>query len=272
MEGLSMRVGLSSYAYRWAIQKGAMDIDGFLQMACDLGVPCVQICENLPFVDLTSEERYRIGSTFGSSLEIETGFRGNTLGSIIKALVATHEMGARAMRLIIDDIAVANQGFDKVIRTMESIVPELEKYGVDLCIENHFGLSPKKIRELIEALDTDRVSVCFDCFNSIVLNIGVNEALDVLLPFTTRMHVKDVEIKRSGTGFTITGCQLGTGVLDIPSLLYRCLDAGKRPTIFLEGWLDERATQEETFEAERNINEEGILAMRAFVLDALAGA
>jgi len=261
-----MTVGLSSYSYRWSIQKGVMDISGFLQTACELGVPYVQICENLPFATLTREEQSRIRDEFSSRIVIETGYRGSDPDILEKALIATHGLGAKTMRLVIEDTETKTLNLDQVIRNMETILPILEKYDIELCIENHFGLTPKQIRTLIETLNTDRVSVCFDCFNSIALNIGTNEALDELLPFSSRIHIKDVKIKRNGTGFCFKGCPLGTGVLDIPWLLSRFMEAGKDPTIFLEGWIDERPTKEETFEYERQINEDGLLYMRQHVL------
>ena len=43
-----MAIGVSSYAYRWAIRTGAMDAFAFLDRAHEVGAGVVQICDNLP--------------------------------------------------------------------------------------------------------------------------------------------------------------------------------------------------------------------------------
>ncbi len=260
-----MLIGLSSYSYRWAIQKGTMNLREYLQSACDNHIQYVQICENFPFVEMSEVELNQLRDIYGSSLVIETGFRGHRPEDLARALHATTAIGAKAMRLVVEEARESSIDMDQIVADLTTILPLLEQHDLNLCLENHFLLSPRQLVELIQRLPSSRISVCFDCFNSIALNIGTNEALDVLFPYVHRIHVKDVSIERVGTGFYFKGCQLGTGILNLDMLFSRFIQAGRQPIVFLEGWIDEKESAQETIENEDTVNKEGIRYLRSYL-------
>jgi len=241
-----------------------MNLCGFLQNACEAHIRYVQICENFPFVEMSTVELNQLRDTYGSSLVIETGFRGHCPEDLAKALHATTAIGAKAMRLVVEDIQERSIDMEQVVADLTTILPLLEQLDLQLCLENHFLISPAQIVELIQRLPTNRVSVCFDCFNSIALNIATNEALDVLFPYVHRIHIKDVSIERIGTGFCFKGCQLGTGILNLDMLFSRFIQDGRQPLVFLEGWIDKKKTDQETIEYEDTVNKQGIAYLRSY--------
>ncbi len=259
-----MLIGLSSYSYRWAIQKGSMNLSDYLQSACDAHIRYVQICENFPFAEMSTAELNQLRDTYGKNLVIETGFRGHHPDDLARALCATTAIGAKAMRLVVEDIRERSIDMEQVVADLTTILPLLEQHDLQLCLENHFLLSPTQIVELIQRLPSQRISVCFDCFNSIALNIATNEALEVLFPYVHRIHIKDVCIERIGTGFCFKGCQLGTGILNLDTLFSRFVQAGRQPLLFLEGWIDKKKTDQETIEYEDLVNKQGIAYLRSY--------
>lgn len=257
-----MEIGLSSYSYRWAILAKHMDIRGFLDRALSMDLACVQICENLPFMEISSSERKQIRDDYGSRLVLETGFRGHDPERLETALRATAELGGTLMRLVVEEVGEDTLDLDIAIADLARIVPLLDELGIELSLENHFVLKPLELVSIIDALKSPRITICFDCFNSIVQNIGTYHALAEVSDHITRIHVKDVMIKRVGTGFLISGCPMGEGILELGRVFDFLEARGKYPACYLEGWFDRRETEEQTLEFEDKTNRDGINYLR----------
>ena len=260
--GVDMEIGLSSYSYRWAILSKSMDLRGFLDRSLSMDLSCVQICENLPFHLIRPTERMAIRDEYASRLRIETGFRGHDPKQLRKALQATAELGGTMMRLVVEELNEDELDIGTAIADLESIIPLLDELQIDLALENHFVLKPVDLVAILKALDSPRVSVCFDCFNSIVQNIGTYQALEDVAQHISRIHVKDVQIGRVGTGFLISGCPMGEGILELETVKAILAKHGKAPSYYLEGWIDQRETEEDTLAFEDKINNDGINYLR----------
>ncbi|HCG64620.1 MAG TPA: hypothetical protein DEZ27_12725 [Sphaerochaeta sp.] len=260
--GVDMEIGLSSYSYRWAILSKKMDLRGFLDRSLSMDLSCVQICENLPFHLVSPAERMAIRDEYASRLRIETGFRGHDPKQLQRALEATAELGGTMMRLVVEEVDEEELDIDKAIADLKSVIPLLDKLRIDLSLENHFVLKPVDLVAILKALDSPRVSICFDCFNSIVQNIGTYQALEDVVQHISRIHVKDVQIRRVGTGFLISGCPMGEGILELETVQAILATHGKAPSYYLEGWIDQLETEEETLAFEDKVNNDGINYLR----------
>jgi len=257
-----MEIGLSSYSYRWAILFKQMDMRGFLDCALSMELSSVQICENLPFYSISSAERLAIRDEYASQIAIDTGFRGHDPEKLIIALQSTVELGGKMMRLVVEDVDETELSVSKAISDLSQVVPLLDELDIELSLENHFLFKPKELVSIINGLDSTRVSICFDSFNSIVHNIGTYQALEEVAEHISRIHVKDVHIQRKGTGFLISGCPMGEGILELDRVLNMIALHGKASACFLEGWLDRLATNEKTLEFEDKTNRDGINYLR----------
>lgn len=257
-----MEIGLSSYSYRWAILSKQMDIRGFLDRSLSMGLTCVQVCENLPFFQISSTERNAIRDAYGNLIRIETGFRGHDPAKLEHALRATKELGGTLMRLVVEEVDEDELDLDIAIADLAKMLPVLDELDIELSLENHFVLKPLELVRIIEALDSPRVTICFDCFNSIVRNIGTYQGLEEVLHHISRIHVKDVNIRRAGTGFLISGCPMGEGMLELGTVKSMLAAHGKDPACYLEGWLDRLETDEQTLAYEDKTNRDGINYLR----------
>ena len=60
-----------------------------------------------------------------------------------------------------------DEAFDWVIASIEECLPDAERYGVVLGLENHWGLTctPEGVNRIVSALDSDWLKVTMDCGN-----------------------------------------------------------------------------------------------------------
>jgi hypothetical protein len=84
-----MKLGISSYAFTWAIgvpgnmPELPMDCFQLLQKAIDFQVSCVQIADNLPIHKLEHSERYELlKRAQNAQISIEVGMRVLTAGDL----------------------------------------------------------------------------------------------------------------------------------------------------------------------------------------------
>jgi sugar phosphate isomerase/epimerase len=121
------------------------------------------------------------------------------------------------------------------------------------------------------------LQVCLDAVNSVKFLSGYKETCRVLAPFAVSVHIKDVKLNRFGellphgeryqlseitnreilgnfnTGFYISGCPLGEGIVDLPWIINELRQYGHDPALFVESWMDPRASLKETMEAEKHM-------------------
>jgi sugar phosphate isomerase/epimerase len=112
----------------------------------------------------------------------------------------------------------------------------LRDSGVIFCAENHLRFTPQTVRRIVCAVDDPAVGVCLDPLNSIAQWIGPEETIRELAPLARTAHIKDACIRRSGSGFSITGVPLGDGQLDLAG--YLAAIAPRVESLLFESWMD----------------------------------
>lgn len=252
-----MKVGINSYAFRWAIGYGMMDIHRFLAKCEELSVDVVQICDNLPFADLDEKTCQAIRERYSGRFVLKTGYKGLEKGDIERALCVSHKLGASSMRLVIDGLG-HKASVDEVVDVIKGLLPLLEKLDMRLSIENHFEHTPEELRTIVEKVGSGYITICYDCFNSIALNIDTEHSFSTLLPYIEDVHVKDVQICRFNTGFLFRGCRMGEGILDVKDIVRRTLEINRNSAFILEGWIDELDELDETLRREEELNSDAI--------------
>jgi len=263
-----MRVGLGSYAFRWAI--GTRDFTpsnpltpfGLLEKAAALGAEVVQICDNLPLDSLSGSKLTDLDQRAADlDLILEVGIKGSRPEHLRHNLGVAEQLGAPLLRVVLTD-AGWEPSFDEFVAIFKSLLPDLHATGVTLAIENHFHLLPMELACLIEAINDPLVGVCLDPLNSITKLVGVAETIDVLAPFTVSVHAKDAVVTRPYTGFYISGCQLGKGLVDLPGMLAAVRAAGRSPNVLVEGWMDRLDDEAATLAQEEAWVRQGVAYLR----------
>jgi sugar phosphate isomerase/epimerase len=108
------------------------------------------------------------------------------------------------------------------------------------------------LRDVIEAVGSERVGVCLDTANSLGAGEGIQEVAEVLAPYTVNLHIKDFTIERLPylMGFTVSGRPAGDGMLDVPELLQQLQPHGRCRSAILELWTPPEENIEDTVRKE----------------------
>lgn len=248
-----MKAGLGSYAYRYAMQPSLtgdqMDLSKMLEFCNTHEIGAIQVCENLPLHKL-SEAELDNGRLLAEkySIEVELGTVGYSFDHIQKYITISTLFNATILRTVLN--ASSDKDIGGILKELKHIVPYLEKAGITLAIENHFDLSPEGLSRLIDDIGHPLVKVCIDPLNSISQLWGINETFEKLKKHIVTAHIKDVQITRKGTSFTISGCKLGKGVAGTENYIKNIYQINRECNIFFEQWLDPLESQEATIREE----------------------
>ena len=239
-----MRLGISSWTYTWAIgvpghpPERPMDAIGLLARAAELGVRLVQFADNLPLDQFSAPELDAFeqrASELGVSVEVGTrGIDHDNLGTYLQL---AERFESSILRVVIDT-ADHHPDVDEVIDIIRAIVPEFERAGVCLAIENHDRFKAKTLAGIVERTDSQSVGICLDTVNSFGALEGPEVVLETLGPLVVNLHVKDFAIFRAShqMGFTLEGRPAGQGQLNVPWLLEELDGQGLDPNAILELW------------------------------------
>jgi sugar phosphate isomerase/epimerase len=268
-----MKLGISSYTFYWAIAHRepktdrtlkAMDL---LQKAAALGVGLVQIADNLPLVKLDPGERKTLlGRARELGIEIELGMRGLVHKNVQAHLELADEFGCRLLRAVVDAPG-HTPSLDEVLGTIRDFLPELEKRGVVLAIENHESYKAREFMYIMEKIDSPSVGICLDTVNSLGTLEDLERVTALLGPYTVNLHVKDFRVRRMShqLGFIVEGAPAGEGMLPIPRLLEKLKKWGRDPNAVLELWTVPEEQNRNTIAKEELWAEKSIKYLRSLI-------
>lgn len=260
-----MKIGIGSYAYRWAIGWGHMDAYALLGSSARAGAEVVQICDNLPLDGWSDTELDELAGWAASlDLSLELGIKGSQPEHLRRYLALAQRLEARLLRVVLT-VGDWEPSFDEFVVIFRSLLPDLEATGVTVAIENHFHLRPSELARLVWTIDSPLVGVCLDPLNSITKLVSPSETVTTLAPLVVSVHAKDAIITRPGAGFYIGGCRLGDGLVDVQGMLAEVNAAGRSPNVLLECWMDELKDREETLAQEDAWVREGVSHLKRIV-------
>jgi sugar phosphate isomerase/epimerase len=239
-----MRLGIGTYTYTWAVGVPGHMPDERLT-AADLvkktnaaGLRCLQIADNLPLEQLTTEQRHELAELAqGRRVAIEVGARRMTGEHLSRLIDMAAFFGSHTLRFVIDGPGY-EPSVDDVVGVIREALPRLREAGVRLAIENHDRLLAEEFREIVKRTDEEQVGICLDSVNSMGAGEAVREVARVLAPYALNLHLKDFTVRRVShmMGFVVEGTPAGQGMLDIPWLLEEVESHGRCESAILELW------------------------------------
>ena len=264
-----MRLGLSSYSYRYAVSDDVspMDTTEMIRQAAALGLDFLQICDNLPLDAMSESQLENVAAKSADlGLAVEVGTTGLDQGHLSRYVEIARMLGSRGLRLVLDTADV-----DTAIHRLRPIVPSLNESGITLAIENHFGLSANELATVVELLGSEMVRVCLDTANSVGLMERPLETASTLGHLACQVHLKDYVVEKAIIGYHVTGRILGEGWLDLDGLLG--ILGGRASTLdyMVELWMDPADSREETLAKEAHWIASSVVAAR-HLLDQQIGA
>lgn len=266
-----MRPGISSYTYTWAVGVPgklpevcltALDV---IEKAAGLQVPVVQIADNLPLDKLSSEQLDELSfHAEKRHIDIETGSRGMSEDNLGRYIGIARRLKSGILRFVIDAPGY-EPDMDEIHAVIRNSVPELEKAGIVLAIENHDRLLSRQFVEIIEKAGSANVGICLDTVNSMGAGEGLETVIGLLAPLTVNLHVKEFTVRRvfHKMGFVIEGVPLGRGMLPLNELLTKV--SPKCETAILEMWTPPGDTVPATIRKEEEWANESINYLKQMI-------
>jgi sugar phosphate isomerase/epimerase len=252
-----MKLGIGSYTYGWGcgvsnypMPSQPLDWRTLMQRASDLGVHVVQIANNMPLHEIDLDELTDDAKRRGIALE--AGTRGIDANHLRQYAQIAQRIGSPILRCVIDT-KEHQPDFQEIIQTFKGVLPEFEKCGVTLAIENHDRWLAKTLANLMHVLRHHPIGICLDVANSLGREEPMTHVAQVLAPYTVNLHIKEYTIQRlpSYHGFVIHGAPFGKGMCDLDWLLPYLKKHSKGDyNAILEQWVPAQATVDETIALE----------------------
>jgi 3-oxoisoapionate decarboxylase len=270
-----MKVGISSYTFPWAIgfKDAAPQVPlkpmNLLEKAVELGVGLVQFGPNMPLDRLPERELRDLtkhATTWNIDLEMATvGITPETLRDqiqfarkldmILLKTTPEHPKGCVPMRTVISSC-------------LREIVNDLANQEMGLAIDNSCIPAPE-LNELLESIRSPWLGAALDTATPMALLQGWQISTRVLAHRTLCLHIKDFTVQPAphGMGFSVKGCPVGKGQLNIPWLVESFAALRIEPSAIVESWTPEQQTLEETIALEDAWAKQSVNYIRRFVPD-----
>jgi hypothetical protein len=142
------------------------------------------------------------------------------------------------MRLYTRHRGTPTEMMERTIADLRAVMPEAERTGIVLVIENHEDFTGPELAQIVEAVGHDRLKILYDYGNSQMVLEDPEAALDAVLPYVHSVHVKDhmmVRPEHAGR-LTVAGVPIGAGALPVKQLTRRLLEHGLRRITFENVW------------------------------------
>ncbi|MDO8684922.1 MAG: sugar phosphate isomerase/epimerase family protein [Armatimonadota bacterium] len=270
-----MRLGVSSYTFTWAVgvpgspPERPMGAIALLKKANCLGVRVAQFCDNLPLDQLSTGEMEAFRQRARElDVSVEVGTRGIQQEHLLTYLNLAERLESPIVRVVIDT-AEHKPAADEIPALLKEVLPDYERAGVCLAIENHDRFTAATLARIVERAESPNVGICLDTVNSFGALEGPKVVVETLAPWVVNLHIKDFCVQRAGhqMGFAVEGRPAGEGRLDVPWLLGKLRQAGRDPNAILELWTPPEDALEATIAKEDSWAKRSVEYLRMLILE-----
>jgi sugar phosphate isomerase/epimerase len=279
-----MKLGISSYAYGWAVGAGresdasinalgwreqvvtveSVNENNLLDAAQKFGLKLVQFGDHLPLHEFDTSRLQNLKErSQRDGIELEIGARGLTPEHLSTYIELASELNAPILRFVID-APDYHPTPDEVVQIIKNALPQLQH--TTLGIENHDRFPARVLRQMMEEIKSEHVGICLDTANSLGAGEGILEVLRELAPHTVNLHIKDFGITRVPylMGFQIEGRAAGRGISNLTEVLQQLQPFSRCRSAVLETWVPPENNLEATIQKERLWVDASIKYLRDF--------
>jgi sugar phosphate isomerase/epimerase len=268
-----MKLGLSSWAYTWAIgvpghlPEQPLTASDLLQKAIDNDVHLVQIADNLPLHKLPdSQLEALVQHAEANGIDIEVGARGITPEHLQTYLQLARRFNSPLVRVVIDT-PDGKPSVPEAISLLQESLPDFVDANIILALENHDYYTTHDFVQMLETINNPYLGICLDTVNSFGALEGPEVVVDALAPWTVNLHIKDFSIRRGEhyLSFIIEGTPAGQGRLNVPWLLEKLATHNRSLNAILEFWTPPEPSLAETIAKENKWAQESVAYLRQFI-------
>lgn len=226
-----MKLGLDSYSYHLAFGRHAdftpkrkMTLPQFIDRVADLGLDGFQIDP----MHLDARDEATLGKTAqhaqARGLFLEYGAMGLEPSYLSAELEVCAKLGSPVLRTFANFNRYAktthlNQEIKRAIRSLHRVTRRAEQLGIRIAVENHGDFSAEELVEVVKAVNSPWVGICLDLGNSMATLEDPLQAAAEMAPYAVTTHFKDHCVQMTSSGYSVTGCALGDGVIDLAAAL-----------------------------------------------------
>jgi len=234
-----MKLGLDSYSYHLAFGRHAdftpkrkMTLPQFIDRVADLGLDGFQIdpMHLAARDDATLRKTAQHAQSRG--LFIEYGAMGLEPFYLSAELEVCARLGSPVLRTFAnfnryEKTTQLKQEIKRAIRSLHQVSRRAEQLGICIAVENHGDFSAGELVEVVKAVNSPCVGICLDLGNSMATLEDPLQAAAKMAHYAVTTHFKDHRVQMTYSGYAVTGCALGDGVIDLAAAL-RLLKAKTR--------------------------------------------
>ncbi len=270
-----MKLGISSYTFPWAI--GLPDAIPnhpltplkLLEKAQELGVGLVQFGPNMYLDKLSEKELGEVVKQAGSwKIDLEVATEGIDPGHLRNQLQFAKRIGAILLKTTPEHPVGQVPMQTEISNCLHEVVAEFAEEKIGLAIDNS-RIPAQELNELIGAIRSPWLGVALDTANPLALPQGWQISVRVLGHRTLSLQIKDVVVhpEAYGMGFSVRGCPVGKGQLNIPWIVESFASLRIEPSAILESWTPVQKTLQETIAREDEWAKQGVDYLRRFIPD-----
>jgi len=224
-------MGLTSDSFqsiRFASPHRLLEVDRLMQLAAMVGAAGAH--GGMTQIDLEWARRTReMKEKLDMYVEVQTFLPRPDVDVFEHAVKVAKEAGATSLRAVcllgrryemfssLEDWKTAVQGFHKQIA---AALPVVEKHRMPLAIENHKDWRADEQVALLKHYDNEFLGVSLDTGNNVSILDDPMATVEALAPYTFNVHLKDIALEETETGFVMSEVALGDGMLDLPRMVH----------------------------------------------------
>jgi sugar phosphate isomerase/epimerase len=251
-----MAVGLSTYAFFWRSSDAAprpLGLTAMLDETAGLGVTVFQICD-YPAIESYSPGRLRGLREYAADLGVtlELGTRGVSRAHLDRYRELAAILGVTFVRSMLHT-ADHKPSPAEATGLLRQAMPGYSDQGVTLGLETYEQVPTSDLLTVIRDVGSPNLGVCLDPGNCVARLEMPAYVIAEVAPHVVNMHIKDFAFTRQPgwVGFSLTGCPLGTGLLDYDGMVRAVRPHARGISQIVEHWLPPAATVADTCRIER---------------------
>jgi len=260
-------IGLSTYAFFWRRSERVsrpLDLLAVIERTAAAGAGVLQICDLPGLERLSATELAALrAASEQAGVALEVGFRGVRSASLERFLDIAVALRARLVRTMLG-AGADRPTVQEAVRELRAVAPRYADAGVRIGLETYEVFATSDLLRVVTGVGDPGIGVCLDPANTVARLEQPHATIDQVAEHVVNLHVKDFTFTRSPglVGFALTGCELGTGLLDLGYLYDRVRPSERGISEIVEHWLPWQGDEVTTVETEERWTERSLAVMR----------
>jgi sugar phosphate isomerase/epimerase len=198
-----------------------------------------------------------------NGVALELGVRGVRAARLTEVLKLANDLGARLVRSMIFS-GTDRPTLSEATQELRLAMPRFAADGIKLALETYEQVATGDLLTIVQEVGEACLGICLDPANVVARLENPRQTIDRTADHVLNLHVKDFRFERQAglVGFSLTGCLLGTGQLELDYLYERIRPVENGISQVVEHWLPWQQDEATTLRTEREWTAHSLVTMR----------